>query len=52
MVRIREVLALTLTVAVIALGLAGCKHNGEHPHGEHPSSEHPASEHPSSEHPG
>lgn len=44
--RMREVLALMLTLAVISLGLAGCKHNGEHPSSEHPASEHPTSEHP------
>jgi hypothetical protein len=49
MKKVRKVLALLLTVAVISLGLAGCKGESEHPTGEHPSSEHPSSEHPSAE---
>ena len=51
MKKLRKVLVLLLTVAVVSLGLTGCKGESEQPSGEHPSSEHPSTEHPSSEHP-
>ena len=56
MKRIKKVLVLVLVAAIVSLGFAGCKDNGEHPTSEHPTeegstSEHPASEHPAAEHP-
>jgi len=45
--KLKKVVLLLLTVAVISLGLTGCKGDNEHPTGEHPTSEHPTSEHPS-----
>lgn len=63
MKKLKKVLVLALSLAIISLGGAGCKGNGahEHPEGEHPTSEeaegeHPSeeqseSEHPTSEHP-
>ncbi|GEM_PF-3384087 len=67
MKKIKKVLLLVLSVAVISFGLAGCGGNGaeeppeepptsEHPSGEDASDEHPAgddasSEHPAGEHP-
>ncbi|MHC4708088.1 MAG: hypothetical protein ACYS8I_13500 [Planctomycetota bacterium] len=59
---VKKIFMLVLIVAVVSLGLIGCKKKSEHPTGDHPSSdhpskedatkEHPSSEHPSSEHPG
>ena len=54
--KLKRALVLVLTVAVVSLGLTGCKEESEHPTGEHPSgqassSEHPAGEQPSAEHP-
>ena len=46
MKKLRKVLVLLLTVAVISLGLTGCKGESKPASGEHPSSEHPSSEHP------
>lgn len=46
MKKIRKVLLLVLSVAVISFGLAGCGGDDEEPPAEHPTSEHPTSEHP------
>jgi len=58
MKKLKKLLVLALSLAIISLGGAGCKGNGGHEHteGDHPSSEHPSeedseSEHPTSEHP-
>jgi hypothetical protein len=45
-----------LLIAIVSLGLTGCKDDPEHPTSEHPAKEsiaeeHPASEHPAGEHP-
>ncbi len=49
--KVKKIFALLLIVAVISLGLIGCKDKSEHPTGEGSSSEHPAKETPSDEHP-
>ncbi len=54
--KIKKVFVLVMIVAVVSLGLVGCKDNSEHPAGEHPtkeaqSEEHPNNEHPNNEHP-
>ena len=54
--KLKKVFVLVLIVAVVSLGLTGCKKKSEHPSVDHPSSEHPSKEapteeHPSSEHP-
>ncbi len=51
--KVKKIFALLLIVAVISLGLIGCKDKSEHPtgEGEHPAKEAPAKEHPDSEHP-
>jgi len=52
MSRLRNFLMLALAAVLVALGLAGCNKNHEHPFSEHPSSEHPTTEHQAAEHPG
>ena len=58
---VKKIVVLALIVAVVSLGLTGCKDKSE-PSSveqpsketiseEHPTSEHPTSEHPTSEHP-
>jgi len=54
--KVKKIFVLVLIVAVVSLGLTGCKDKSEHPSGEHPTSEHPSKEtkseeHPTSEHP-
>ena len=54
--KVKKIFILVLIVAVVSLGLTGCKDKSEHPSGEHPTSEHPSKEtkseeHPTSEHP-
>ena len=49
--RVKELFVLVLIVAVVSLGLTGCKGKSEPPAGEHPTSEHPAKEAPTEEHP-
>ena len=54
--KVKKVLVSVLIVAVVSLGLTGCKSGDEHPSSEHPSKEtlseeHPSKELPSSEHP-
>jgi hypothetical protein len=47
MSKVKKVFMLVLIVAVVSLGLMGCKEKKEHPTGdEHPSTEHPSGEHP------
>ncbi|MBN2594133.1 MAG: hypothetical protein JXA81_11545 [Sedimentisphaerales bacterium] len=58
---VKKLLMLLLVMAVVSLGLTGCKKHHDQPSGERPSSEHPteekkaeekpAAEHPSGEHP-
>jgi hypothetical protein len=51
MEKIKKILVLVLSVAVISLGLTGCRRNDEHPTSEQPTSKQPVSEHPTEEHP-
>jgi hypothetical protein len=44
---LKKLFVLVLIFAVISLGFAGCKHEGDHPSGDHPGGEHPTGEHPS-----
>ncbi len=51
--KMKKMFVLVLIVAVISLGLTGCKDKdkSEHPTSEHPSKEITSEEHPTSEHP-
>lgn len=59
--RLKKIFVLVLVAVVVSFGMAGCKHEGEHPSGEavteeaapseHPTTEHPTTEHPAGEHP-
>ena len=49
--KMKKVFVLLLIVAVVSLGLTGCKGKSEPPPEETPSQEHPTEEHPSQEHP-
>ena len=49
--KVKKIFVLVLIVAVVSLGLTGCKDKSEHPSGEHSTSEHPSKETPSEEHP-
>ena len=49
--KVKKIFVSVLIVAIVSLGLTGCKKKSEHPAGEHPSSEHPTEEHPTEEHP-
>lgn len=51
---VKKVFVLMLIVAVVSLGLTGCKQKSEHPSGdqsEHPTEGTPAEETPDGEHP-
>ena len=49
--KMKKVFVLLLIVAVVSLGLTGCKGKSEPPPEETPSQEHPTEEHPTGEHP-
>ena len=49
--KMKKVFVLLLIVAVVSLGLMGCKGKSEPPPEETPSQEHPTEEHPTGEHP-
>lgn len=49
--RVKKLFVLVLIVAVVSLGLTGCKKKSKPPAGEHPTEEHPTEEHPTGEHP-
>ena len=49
--KVKKVFVLVLIVAVVSLGMMGCKKKSEHPSGETTSEEHPSKETTSEEHP-
>ncbi len=49
--KVKKIFVSVLIVAVVSLGLTGCKGKSEPPAGEAPTEEHPTEETQSSEHP-